>query len=513
MPIFPKFRLPAVTAVCLIILLGFNDAEAEMDPRFKLDPQALPAVKSVPASGKTAKKRYSPPPSEQPPADAGQGVVYTVKPGDQMYKVLKRDFGLTTNEAWQLMKEICRVNSVADLDFIKAGTKILIPPFARGSESGSPSVDAAYATSANTGTPAVMRQTFKLQSPSPDVSGQEAVVGVNAMWNRLVPSSQLIQKPVTVQTPAFSLTLEPSRYPMFPRMDGGRIVLDPNGTIPSIVKDLVKTKDSSVRILSDEPPGSRLFMKSMLNAAGFYSVEENFKVDFGVDPKLTMQFDFKVEKTAESLVSQDVDLVNSGRTFLAPALGEILKNQGFTLHEPFAMRKPFVQRNYPAIYSVTSKKPTDILDFILSACAVSPERKRSLDLFSPADSGFSLSVNPDYYFERGGQRYVVTGFDGDPILYTLFRILETKGYNVVFLDASDDFRAISEKLIPRMKVKGLFAQHNLITDEDAGFSLQMSGYKLDDTVLPNGSAFLTDRTIDPVIRNLFLEQGFTINTR
>lgn len=506
MPIFLKIRVPSVTVVCLIILLSCIDANAEMDQRFKLDPQALPAVKSVPASHKTVQKRQSPASVSQSVIATGNGVYYTVKPGDQMYKVLKRDFGLTTKEAWQLMKDICRVNNLADLDFIKAGTKLLIPPFAHSPE-GTPS------NVSHSDAPTVMRQAFKLQSPSTEISGNEAVAGVHSMWNRLVPASQSIQKPVTVHTPAFSLSLEPDRYPMLPRMDGGRIVLDPNGTIPPIVKDLVKNKDSSIQILSEDAPGSKPFMRSLLTAAGFFSVEENFKVDLGVDPKLSMQFDFKVEKTAESLVSQDVDLVNSGRTSLSPALGELLKNEGFTLHEPFAVSKPSAQRNHATIYSVTSKNPTDIIDSILGACSVSPERKRSLALFSPAENGFSLSVNPDYYFERGGQRFVVTGFDGDPTLYTLFRILETKGYTVVFLDSSDDLRAISEKLIPRLKVKGLYAQHNLIQDENAGYSLQMSGYKLDDVMLPGGGSFLTDRTIDPVIRNIFLEHGFTIHSR
>ena len=65
----------------------------------------------------------------------------------------------------------------------------------------------------------------------------------------------------------------------------------------------------------------------------------------------------------------------------------------------------------------------------------------------PTITVFHCRSKAERYFERGGQRYVVTSFDGDPVNYTLFRILETKGYNVVILEAQDDFRKISEKLI------------------------------------------------------------------
>ncbi|MEI7817872.1 MAG: hypothetical protein WCI45_11865 [Desulfuromonadales bacterium] len=109
-----------------------------------------------------------------------------------------------------------------------------------------------------------------------------------------------------------------------------------------------------------------------------------------------------------------------------------------------------------------------------------------------------------------GQRFVITSFDGDPVNYTLFRILETKGYKVVILENLDDFRKISDKLISRMKIKGDFAQHRLLHDASTGFSLQMSGFKLDDAMLPGGGIFLTDRAMDRIVRDLVTESGFNI---
>jgi hypothetical protein len=108
---------------------------------------------------------------------------------------------------------------------------------------------------------------------------------------------------------------------------------------------------------------------------------------------------------------------------------------------------------------------------------------------------------------------VVTTFDGDPVNYTLFRILETTGVKVIILEAQDDFRKVSEKMLSRTSIKGSFALHSLLQDDSAGYSLQMSGFKLEDAQLPGGGLFLTDRAMNRIVRDLFIENGVTIINR
>ena len=154
-----------------------------------------------------------------------------------------------------------------------------------------------------------------------------------------------------------------------------------------------------------------------------------------------------------------------------------------------------------------------MVDSILSAFSLLPEKNKHVDVFSASDNGISLSVKAERFFERGGKRYVITTFDGDPVSYTLFRILETRGFNVIILGAEDDFRKVTEKILSRMKIKGSFAQHNLLQDDSSGYLLQMSGFKLDNASLSDGDLFLTDRTMNPVVRELLKENGFSINNR
>lgn len=516
MPLTINIRVLSVTLLCISSLLCAAGARAVMDPRFELDPQALSGAKNTakPRHAHTEGKRSARTPGAQFLSSPAKGGVYTVKSGDHLFKILMRDYGLSNREAELFIEEIKRENNIYDIKRLKIGQRITIPPVLRRSDGSLKLLQAARVDNArNSGPVTIPKQSFKLESPLPTLSGQEVVTKAHDVWNRIVPSKNGQQKPLAIQTPTFSLTLDPERYPTFARMDGGRIVLDQDGSIPPLVKALIEGKDASIRIVAETPSGTKRFMSSLLEAAGFYSVEENFSMEFGVDPKLTVQADFKVEKTADSLIKQDVVLVNSGRTSLPSPLGEFLKKEGFSLYEPFASIKPFAQRDSRTIHYVSPKKQPEMVDAILSAFSVSSERDRTVDVFAADDNGISLSVKVERYFERGGQRYVVTSFDGDPIQYTLFRILETKGYTAVILEANDDFRKISEKLISRMKIQGTFGQHNLLQDVSAGYSLQMSGFKLDDALLPGGGIFLTDRTMDRIVRDLFTENGFNINSR
>lgn len=513
MPLLLKIRLPIVITVCLGTLLGAVGAYAVMDPRFELDPQSLAGMKGAAKTRQGDGKQVSRTHTAHPSLPLDEERIYTVKPGDQLIKLLMRRYGLSRKEVRPFIEDIKRENSIHDIEHIKVGQKIIFPVRERAAGSRKTVQANGPGSSHINGSGTSPQQSFKLESPVTALSERESLTRAVDVWNRIVPSKTEQRSPLTFQTATFSLTLDPENFPTFARMDGGRLVLDKNGTLPPLVKSLIEDKDASVQIVTEAPSATKRFMASLIGAARFYSVEEDFSMEFGVDPKITVQADFKVEKTADSLIKQDVVLVNSGRTALPAIFGEFLKKEGFSLYEPFATLKSFAQSDTRAIHSISSTNRPEMVDSILSALSVSPERGRSLDVFAGEKNGISLSVKAERYFERGGQRFVVTSFDGDPINYTLFRILETRGFNVVILETQDNFRTISEKLISRMKIKGSFAQHRLLRDGSSGYSLDMSGFKLNDPLLPGGGIFLTDRVMDKIIKDLCAENGFSINSR
>jgi hypothetical protein len=251
----------------------------------------------------------------------------------------------------------------------------------------------------------------------------------------------------------------------------------------------------------------------MIDSAGFYSVEENFSMDFGSDPKLIIHSDFKIEKSPESLINQDLVLMNAGQSSFPKVISEFLKKDGFTVYEPFASPKNVTIGSVGKIYQITSEKQSDMVDALLSSIEILPDKDRRLDVFAKDNNGISLSVNAERYFERGGQRYIVTSFDGNPILYTLYRILETKGYQVAILEGKDDFLKVSEKLLSRLRISGVYSKHKLSPDVGVNYSLHMSGFKFENPYNPVASVFLTNLKLDQVIRNLLTESGYSITSK
>jgi hypothetical protein len=290
------------------------------------------------------------------------------------------------------------------------------------------------------------------------------------------------------------------------------VLVDAEGKIPPLVKALIEDKDPSIRIVSENPRNRKRFMASLLAGARFYSVEENVSLEFGADPKLTVNADFKVEKTPESLLRHEVVLMNVGdyRRGMPPSLVQYLRREGFQVVEPSQAADERGPQKERALYHITARETRGIVDALLRALNVRYEADRNVELYGMGDGGIKLFVRADRYFEDAGDRYVVSYFDGDPITYTLTRLLETRGYRVIVLDPADGFRKVSEKLFSRMRIPGAFAKHDLLPSRDASYGIQMSGFRMRGPTGAGESAFLTNSEIDPLFRDLLDYNGYSI---
>lgn len=497
-------------ASVLFIICTLLPGYAAMETRFELDPQTLGALasskKGVKSGGLSNRRRTV----KSSASGAGEAIVHTIRPGDNLFRILMRDYGLTNGEAERFIGGICRENNISDIRNLKIGQRIVIPPLRRR---GGGSTAGVHAQSPVADRSLTGGQMLRLEPPEVVFSELEAGARIRQAWNKLLPPPAGGQKPVELQSPMFSLTLDPQRYPVFTAMDNGRILVDRNDSIPPLVKTLITEKEPSVRIVSESPLAGKRFLASMLNSAGFYSVEEDFRMEFGSDPKLTIHSDFKVEKTAESIIRQDLVLMNAGANPFPRVVSEFLKKEGFTVYEPFASPKSVPTGSTGRLLQVTSKKQSDMIDALLLSISIIPDRDRRLDVFAVDNNGISLSVKADRYFEYAGKRYVVTGFDGDPIAYTLYRILETKGYQVALLQATDDFREVTEKILSCMHIPGIYAQHSLNPDVEGNYALHMTGFMIERPDFPAAGAFLTNLELDRVIRDLLVEAGYSIITK
>ena len=120
---------------------------------------------------------------------------------------------------------------------------------------------------------------------------------------------------------------------------------------------------------------------------------------------------------------------------------------------------------------MTEREPAKVVDALLNALSVAWSKNKIVQSGEAAETAFSIRV--DRYFEYKGARYIVSLGDKDPYSYTLLRILESAGYRVLRVGASEDFKTVGEKLLSLMGVAPEFGRHPLQEGkETAGFLVQ-----------------------------------------
>lgn len=501
LPCYSSSFRPFLPMLVVCILLTASSAWG-MDPRFELDPKALD--KKVPSSASPAAR-----PSEKARHVPVQGTAYTIKPGDNLFKILMREYGLSNDEAEKLIPRFRDINHLGSGKNLQVGKTIQMPSLTklRGETEVGERRGGKRKLLVRNDQPAA---SFHLDNGAREERGIR-MEAVRKVWDSLLPAPPVASEPVDIRSDSYSLSLDPGRYPVFPAADGGKIVVDREGKIPPLVKSLIMSQDPKTRVIHENPANRRRFFSSLLAAAKFYSVEEDFRMDFGVDPKVTVLADYKIEKNADSLMRNDIVLlnVNDARRGLPPVLTGFLESKGFHAIDTYPVYREGRHGEQHRVFQVTARDPQTMADSLMKFLAVPYKVDHSVNLLGGNAGGISLMVRTDRYFERGGTPYVVSFFDGDPVQYTLMRLLEGGGYRVILLDARDDFRKVAEKFLTRLRLPGSFAMHNLWSQADSSYGIQMSGVMLQDGK-SEGRVFLTDREIDPLVKDLLEYNDFRV---
>lgn len=355
-------------------------------------------------------------------------------------------------------------------------------------------------------TAGTVAQSFRMSA----VKGQD-IQWTRDVWDQILQQGRQESAPLVVQERNFSLSLDPERYPVLPAADGGKIVIDGARTLSPLVKTILREKDPGIRIVTGNPDDRRSFFSSLLAAARFYSVEENFSVDFGTDPKLTVASDYKIEKTADSLLKNDIVLVNldGNRKGMPPPLLAFLGKEGFQVVESFPAYSEEPD-GHKVLYSIEGSSQDTIVDDLYSALSVRFEKNRDLLLDDGTLSGVTLSVRADRYSESNSQKVVVSFSEANPVQYTLLRLLVLKGYRVVMLNPEDDFKEISEKLLPTMGVSAAYGMHPLWKQDGSPFNVHLSGFVVSEGGRSGTRKILTNVPIDPLVGEIARYKGFDV---
>ncbi|MSM41207.1 MAG: peptidoglycan-binding protein LysM [Geobacter sp.] len=493
-------RLLRCLACAAAILPAWGLPAHAIDPQFELDPQVLD--RTFPAARQSLAAKHAAPPRHK--KVASPSTRYRVRPGDTLNLILMGRYGFSEREAEAMIPRVKQLNGITDIHALQVGRTITIPTADRQGKGHGRS----RSLQGDSGKMAT--QQFRMVKVRRS-DGRGDLTPVRLVWDRLHPAPADAPEGIELKGENFSLSLDPVRFPVLPAADGGKILLDPGGKLPPLVKSLVQGVDEEVRVVSDDPANVRRFYASLLAAARFYSVEEDFSVTFGTDPQLTVTSDFRIERDAESLMKQDLVLLNvsEARSGMPASLVSFLSGQGFQVMEPYPAPRRDARGEGSRLYQVPAVTATEIADRMLDSLKLTYTRDATVELFGPMDSGLRLDIRADRFFEFGGERFIISGFNGDPVFYTLMRLLETRGYRVVILEERDDFRRVGEKLLTQLRLPGSFATQRLWPAQDIPYTVQLSGFSFRDPS-SGDRVVLTPAELDPLVSELVALNGYTV---
>ena len=199
---------PMEMAIILAAALSLSAGSVPAaDSRFEIDLRELPkAAAPHPARSEhlpaKAGKRPAPKPSvRHVPADGN--VRYTVKPGDHIFKILMRDFGLSNQQAERIIPEVARLNGIDDIRRLRVGQELAIPltPSKRAVKPATRSVAESEPAPlpAESAEPSAEAQAAPVTAPLPQ---QQSVVPSAASVPAAAPSPVEVAVPAPQAVPA-----------------------------------------------------------------------------------------------------------------------------------------------------------------------------------------------------------------------------------------------------------------------------------------------------------------------
>lgn len=464
---------------------------------------------------------------------------YTVKPGDFLFKILIRNFGLSNAQAEALIPEIQRLNKLPSATRLEVGQTILIPRTRRTpaaeiadktapvpqEEEHHPLVIPPVSSSAVVPQPAApvvpeppaphrieppeqiapapqqpqTQEPAKAPEPAPpapDQTPHSFAASLIRLWEEIVPGQEMIE-PLTVD----GKVLNPDDYPLLLSADGGRILVDVRNTLPAGLRSQIVRKYPDIRIVTRGKDSLRLFFSTLMKAAEFARIEENITVNLGADPLLSVRSDFRIVRLPSGRGGPETVLVflEENGPCLPASLTGYLERKGYQVAQLSNRSDDAIADPGYDLRSIPPSSPCDMAMSLLEALSIKLDRNKIVSgtMGENADNRFSIRV--ESYFEASGKRFVLDCTGNDPYNYTLFRLLKVQGYGVIQPQGNDDFNAVAEHLLTELNYPHAFGRYEL----DYGrYKITITGFKITRRDNSTGRLILSSRPADPVFADL-----------
>jgi LysM domain-containing protein len=194
----------------------------------------------------------------------------------------------------------------------------------------------------------------------------------------------------------------------------------------------------------------------------------------------------RAKRTAEKSAAKPAAVVAAGEA--APATSEAAdfippakpKVEPLVKEVPLNAPLPPVTPAAVEIHVLTVTDPAEIVDKLLELIDLPATKNRIVESGRESSDGTYISIKVDRFFTNRGTDYIVAIGVTDPFNFTMLRLLEVAGTQVVTLQAGEPFRSVVSKILDKLQWPYSYGKHRLKLSGDQetevdGFMLVTGG--------------------------------------
>ena len=321
---------------------------------------------------------------------------YQVRSGDNLWKILRRDYGVTKAGMGRAITAVKRANpSIKDLGKLWVGQFIVIP-FERHIEEEPEKAPATPTIVAGKGAP---KESLSAKQGIP-----EGVLTILSLLEELECRVERTGERFIPLSRGRTVRLDGSDFPFITGPAGGKVILDPMNRLSAPLEEAVEAS-WGYTVLKGAPESVEEYLGKLFEVLKFNQLKKGSTIiSLKENETLEASPRWTVTPNPDSLWEGGVHMVFSGTEGIDPILAGLLSGKGFVLHSLGESR--IRQEKIKTSFKVATLPQSGSMEGAASLLSLlGVENKLSPAVVLKLDSGVSYTIRPPITFEHGSLKY------------------------------------------------------------------------------------------------------------
>ena len=454
-------------------------------------------------------KELTPPPAVTAAISSIRGKHYTIKRGDTLFKIIRRELKITKTNIPKTLRIIKSINpGIRNVNKIYAGKIIKLPGktiFVKTPEETKAVEQGVDKLSEKTIQPEKIIE-IKEKIFMPPEARLAVLKQVITQMNGSVTTSgnYYIPIPNTGQ-----VTIDCSKIPVIEFGDNTTVFLDLENRAPNNLKKMISDNWANYYLVKvDKNDDIIAILKKIINTTKSYRMTKSEKpIMIGAYPPVEVIVDWVIvsnlPKQAQPL-KQGLRLIYENNLLLPKSIKNYSQKNGLIITEISGesgiVGKPEEVYSLPPmpVFPTTSAK--DFSYALVSSLGLSAEKDADIQMFDTLNDGINLSIKADVLVNNDNKKYIIYSHSLSP---QFANSLKQAGNELIFVNDNDDPKNIMEKILRVLNISFTSGDFTFSGPEknQAPYALNFIGTKIKtDKVL-----YVIDFDIDQELRGLLQE--------